>query len=42
VASAGVIAGGVISTGGFTALIAKVLRKKKDERKQSEREGVRS
>jgi hypothetical protein len=29
VASAGLVVGGVISTGGVTALLAKILRKKK-------------
>ncbi len=30
IASAGVVAGSVVSTGGVTALVMKVLRKKKD------------
>jgi hypothetical protein len=34
-ASAGVVVGSVISTGGLTALVAKVLRKKKGEKSNS-------
>lgn len=34
-ASAGIIAGSVVSTGGVTALLAKVLRKKKIEKTDS-------
>ena len=32
VASAGVVVGSVVSTGGLSALVLKVLRKKKDEK----------
>ena len=32
VASAGVVVGSVVSTGGLTALLAKVLRKRKGEK----------
>jgi hypothetical protein len=35
VASAGVVVGSVLSTGGLTALVAKVLRKKKVEKSDS-------
>lgn len=35
VASAGVILGSVVSTGGLTALVVKVLRKKKVEKSDS-------
>ena len=35
VASAGVVVGSVVSTGGLTALLAKVLRKKKAEKRNS-------
>jgi uncharacterized protein YoaH (UPF0181 family) len=37
VASAGLVMGGVISTGGVTALVAKILRRKKsNDSKQKE------
>ena len=32
IASAGVVVGSVVSTGGLTALVAKVLRKKKSKK----------
>jgi hypothetical protein len=32
IASAGVVVGSVVSTGGLTALVAKILRKKKREK----------
>ena len=32
VASAGVVVGSVVSTGGLTALVVKILRKKKSEK----------
>ena len=35
-ASAGVVLGSVVSTGGVTALVMKVLRKKKGEKKEKE------
>lgn len=35
VASAGVVFGSAVSTGGFTALIVKVLRRKKVEKSDS-------
>ena len=35
IASAGVVAGSVVSTGGLTALFVKVLRKKKTEKGDS-------
>lgn len=35
VASAGVVVGSVLSTGGLTALVARVLRKKKVEKSNS-------
>ena len=35
VASAGVVVGGVVSTGGLSALILKVLRKKNSEKSAS-------
>lgn len=35
VASAGVVVGSVLSTGGLTALVARVLRKKKSEKSNS-------
>ena len=35
VASAGVVVGSVVSTGGLTALLAKVLRRKKSEKSNS-------
>ena len=35
IASAGVVVGGVVSTGGVTALVMKVLRKKKTEKSDS-------
>jgi hypothetical protein len=35
VASAGVVVGSVLSTGGLTALVARVLRKKKVEKSDS-------
>ena len=35
-ASAGLVVGSVISTGGLTALVAKVLRKKKVEKNDSQ------
>lgn len=35
VASAGLVIGGVISSGGVTALVVKVLRKKKTEKTDS-------
>ena len=35
VASAGVVVGSVLSTGGLTALVARVLRKKKAEKSNS-------
>ena len=35
VASAGVVVGGVFSTGGLSALVLKVLRKKKGEKSDS-------
>ena len=34
-ASAGLVAGSIVSAGGLTALVAKVLRKKKDEKNDS-------
>ena len=34
-ASAGLVAGSIVSTGGLTALVAKVLRKKKSEKSES-------
>ena len=34
VASAGVVVGSVVSTGGLTALVVKVLRKKKSEKSE--------
>ncbi|HXJ89655.1 MAG TPA: hypothetical protein VMS18_22765 [Candidatus Binatia bacterium] len=34
VASAGMLVGGVVSTGGLTALVVKVLRKKKVEKSE--------
>ena len=34
VASAGVVVGSVFSTGGLTALVVKVLRKKKSEKSE--------
>jgi len=34
-ASAGVVVGSVVSTGGLTALVAKILRKKKTETNDS-------
>ena len=34
-ASAGLIAGSLVSTGGLTALVAKVLRKRKGEKNDS-------
>lgn len=37
IASAGVMVGGVLSTGGLTALVAKVLRKKKGEKSNSKK-----
>ena len=40
VASAGVVLGSVVSTGGLTTLLVKVLRKKKGEKSNSkEKEG---
>ena len=38
VASAGVVVGSVLSTGGLTALIARVLRKKKKGEKSNSKE----
>jgi hypothetical protein len=35
IASAGILAGSVVSTSGVTALVMKVLRKKKGERSNS-------
>ena len=35
VASVGVVVGSVLSTGGLTALVARVLRKKKTEKSNS-------
>jgi hypothetical protein len=35
IASAGMVAGSVVSTGGVTALVMKVLRKKKGEKSNS-------
>jgi hypothetical protein len=35
VASAGVIVGGTLSTGGLTAIVVKVLRKRKGEKSES-------
>ena len=35
VASAGVVVGSVVSTGGLTALLERVLRKKKSEKSNS-------
>jgi hypothetical protein len=35
IASAGVVVGSVVSTGGLTALVARVLRKKKGEKSDS-------
>jgi hypothetical protein len=35
VASAGMVVGGVVSTGGLSALVLKVLRKKKSEKSDS-------
>ena len=35
IASAGMVVGSVVSTGGVTALVMKVLRKKKGERSNS-------
>ena len=35
VASAGVVVGSVVSTGGLSALVLKVLRKKKNEKHDS-------
>lgn len=35
IASAGVVVGSVVSTGGVTALVMKVLRKKKTEKSDS-------
>ncbi|HKT90239.1 MAG TPA: hypothetical protein VJQ59_17470 [Candidatus Sulfotelmatobacter sp.] len=35
-AAAGIVVGGVISTGGLTALAVKVLRKKKGEKSESQ------
>ena len=35
VASAGIVVGSVLSTGGLTALLAKVLRKKNGEKSNS-------
>jgi hypothetical protein len=32
IASAGVVVGSVVSTGGLTALVARILRKKKGEK----------
>lgn len=37
-ASAGFVVGSVVSTGGLTALVAKVLRKKKGEKSDSTKE----
>lgn len=37
VASAGVLVSSVVSTGGMTALVLKVLRKKKGEKSDSKR-----
>jgi len=34
-ASAGVVVGSAVSTGGLTALVVKVLRKKKSEKNES-------
>ena len=34
IASAGVVVGSVVSTGGLTALVARVLRKKKGEKSE--------
>jgi hypothetical protein len=34
-ASAGIVVGSVVSTGGLTALVAKVLRRKKSEKTDS-------
>ena len=34
-ASAGVVVGSVVSTGGLTALLARVLRKKKNDKSNS-------
>ncbi|HZQ96413.1 MAG TPA: hypothetical protein VFA67_15495 [Candidatus Sulfotelmatobacter sp.] len=36
-ASAGLVVGSVVSTGGVTALLAKVLRKRKDDSKAKEK-----
>ena len=38
VASAGVVLGSAVSTGGLTALVVKVLRKKKGEKNDSTKE----
>jgi len=35
IASAGVVVGSAVSTGGLTALVVKVLRKKKGEKSES-------
>lgn len=35
IASAGMVVGSVVSTGGVTALVMKVLRKKKSEKSES-------
>jgi hypothetical protein len=35
IASAGIVVGSVVSTGGVTALVMKVLRKKKSEKSDS-------
>ena len=35
IASAGVVLGSAVSTGGLTALVVKVLRKKKDDKSDS-------
>ena len=42
IASAGIVVGSVISTGGVTALMMKVLRKKKDEKTDSKEKEQRS
>jgi hypothetical protein len=38
IASAGVLVGSAVSTGGLTALVMKVLRKKKGEKSESQKQ----
>jgi hypothetical protein len=38
IASAGMVVGSVVSTGGVTALVMKVLRKKKEDEKSDSKE----